>query len=70
MNTTSIRNSFTGYSATIRHTGDLPAVSTVKKHLRKAKAGDCKSETKITSDDGQRIKLVDMGKGEELIFAD
>jgi hypothetical protein len=66
-NTTTISNSFTGHSATIRHTGDLPAVSTVKKHIRKSKASGCRSETKITSD-GQRVVMRNIGKGDELFF--
>jgi len=67
-NTTIISNSFTGYIATIRHIGDLPAVSTVKKHIRKSKAKECTSETRIRSDDGQRIVMGNLGKGDELFF--
>lgn len=45
-NITTITNSFTGYSAEIKTAG-IPALSTIQKHLRKAKAKDCKSQTII-----------------------
>jgi hypothetical protein len=63
-NITEISNSFTGYSATIRTNGK-PAVATVQKHLRKAKASDCQSVTTIEID-GVRHDLVDLGNGLEL----
>lgn len=65
MTTTTITNSFTGYSATIRTNG-LPAVSTIKKHLRNSKASDCCSVTLITID-GIRHELADLGRGKELV---
>lgn len=46
MQTTTITNQFTGYCKTIRTEG-LPAVSTLKKHMRASKASDCKSYTRI-----------------------
>ena len=46
---TTIVNLFTGYSASIRTNG-TPAISTLKNHLRKSKASDCKSVTKIYID--------------------
>lgn len=61
---TTITNAFTGYSATIRTTGK-PAVATVRKHLRVAKAGDCQSTT-IIEIDGIRHDLIDLGNGPEL----
>ncbi|HRW57946.1 MAG TPA: hypothetical protein P5185_09330 [Oscillospiraceae bacterium] len=61
---TIIYNSFTGYRATIRTNG-MPAVSTVKRHLRKAKASDCMSVT-IIEIDGIRHDLIDLGRGEQL----
>ena len=64
MSTTIIRNSFTGYEATIRTASDLPAISTVEKHFRKAKASDCMSHTTVEVD-GVRMQIVDMGRGKE-----
>ena len=61
---TTITNAFTGYSATIRTTGK-PAVATVRKHLRAAKAKDCQSTT-IIEIDGIRYDLIDLGNGFEL----
>ena len=58
---TTISNSFTGYLATIRTNGK-PAVSTVQKHLRAAKAIDCQSVTMIEID-GIRHDLIDLGNG-------
>jgi hypothetical protein len=62
---TTITNSFTGYSATIR-TANLPSVATIKKHLRKAKASDCHSVTTIYCD-GEGMDLIDTGRGKELV---
>jgi hypothetical protein len=59
--TTTISNSFTGYSATIRANGK-PAMTTVKRHLRKAKASDCQSVT-IIEIDGIRHDFQDFGLG-------
>lgn len=46
---TIISNSCTGYSATIRTKGQ-PAIATIKKHLRRAKAKECTSITYILID--------------------
>jgi len=43
---TKIYNTFTRYSKTIR-TNNIPAVSTIKKHISRSKAADCKSITYI-----------------------
>lgn len=70
MNQTTISNDFTGYSKTINHKGEMPAISTVKKHLRAAKASECQSVTKITQQDGDRtiqFDIVDTGNGERLV---
>ena len=61
MKTTTIRNSFTGYAKTIRTNGK-PAVATVKRHLRKAKASDCQSVTMIEID-GIRHDFQETGLG-------
>jgi hypothetical protein len=64
--TTNISNAFTGYSATISTDG-APAISTIQKHLRKAKCRDCQSIT-IIEIDGIRHDLVDLfGRGVELV---
>lgn len=62
---TLIINDFTCYRATIRTVG-LPAVSTIKKHLRRAKATDCESTTRIICDDVY-MDLTDIGRGLELM---
>jgi hypothetical protein len=64
--TTNITNAFTRYSATIRTHG-TPAISTIQKHLRKAKCRDCHSVT-IIEINGIRHDLVDLhGRGLDLI---
>ena len=62
MNTTTIKNDFTGYEATIRHQGAFPAVSTVKKHMRASKASDCTSWTRMFQG-SKEIELIDTGNG-------
>ena len=62
---TTIINSFTGYNATIRTNG-LPAVATIRKHIRKSKSSDCRSVTLI-SIEGDRYELRDLGRGLTLI---
>lgn len=69
MKITRITNDFTGYDATIR-TKDIPAVSTIKKHLRNSKARDCKSITRMRTnceDDGCYGDELDLYFGELLI---
>jgi hypothetical protein len=65
MTTTEITNGFTGYEATI-YTKDMPAISTIKKHLRESKASDCQSVT-IIEIDGIRYDLMDHGNGVNLV---
>ena len=43
---TRITNEFTGYDATVRTKG-TPTVSTIKKHIRNSRAGDCMSVTHV-----------------------
>ena len=66
MSITIISNSFTGYEATVRSASDYPSVSTIQKHLRKAKASDCRSTTTIYCD-GEGMDLTDIGNGLELV---
>ena len=76
MNQTIIRNDFTGYSETIKHKGQKPASSTVKKHLRAAKASDCQSITRVEQTfkeaEGQNrtviLEIIDTGNGERLEY--
>jgi hypothetical protein len=65
---TTIENGFTGYSHTI-NTKSLPAVSTIRKHLKASKASDCKSATAIRVN-GIRHVLVNLGSGLELQAAE
>jgi hypothetical protein len=46
---TTISNSFTGYSATIRTKGQ-PAITTIKRHVGRSKAQGCASVTRIYID--------------------
>jgi len=67
MNTYIIENKFTGYRAEIK-TACVPAVATLKKHLRAAKARDCRSTTTITNaKTGDRYEIADMGRGEKVL---
>jgi hypothetical protein len=66
MSITIIKNSFTGYEVTIRSASDYPSVTTIQKHLRKAKASDCRSITSIYCD-GEGMVLADIGHGLELV---
>jgi len=61
---TTIKNAFTGYWAIIRKNN--PSVSTIKRHIRKSKASDCKSITTIEID-GQLCELIDLGNGLEIV---
>ena len=63
--TTTITNEFTGYSATIR-TKSLPSIGTIKKHLNKSKASDCKSITTIEVD-GQLCELIELSNGLSIV---
>lgn len=68
MNTFIIENKFTGYRAEITTKGDAPALSTVKKHFRKAKASDCRSETTVREKEtGDRYVIANTGHGEEVV---
>jgi hypothetical protein len=63
--TTTITNAFTGYSAIIRTSG-TPAISTIKQHIRRSKASDCRSTTAIYCD-GVGMDLTDLGRGPQLV---
>jgi len=63
--TTIISNSFTGYTATIRTT-KTPSISTIRKHLRKSKASDCRSITTIYCN-GIGLDIANFGNGAELV---
>lgn len=49
MKTTKIQNGFTGYKAEVKTTG-FPSISTIRRHLRMAKAADCQSVTTVEID--------------------
>ena len=71
MTTTHISNSYTGYSAEIMHKGEKPSISTVRKHLRAAKASGCNSTTMVTQQHGDQtlhLDIVDFGNGPELKY--
>jgi hypothetical protein len=61
---TTIKNAYTGYTATIRKSN--PSIATIKRHLRKSKASDCQSITTIEID-GHLCELIDLGKGLEIV---
>lgn len=72
MNTYIIENKFTGYRKEISIKGEsLPSVSTLRRHFRAAKASDCTSATTCTdAQTGEKIQMVDMGRGVEVIRID
>lgn len=49
------KNSFHRYEKTIRHSGDVPAYSTIAKHIRASRPSDCHSTWTLTRDDGIQI---------------
>lgn len=69
MKYTTVRNAFTGYRAVIKSEG-VPTVATIKRHIGKSKARDCKSVTKIrydTTSDGEGGRELSLSFGEILI---
>lgn len=61
-----VENKFTGYRAVIMPHRQMPAASTIRRHLRRAKAKDCCSITTITDMNGARYEAADLGDGLEL----
>ena len=55
MTTSTFRNEFHRYEKTIRHSGDVPAYSTIAKHIRASRPSDCRSTWKLTRDDGVQL---------------
>jgi hypothetical protein len=49
------RNSFRRYEATIRHRGEVPAYSTLLRHIRASRPSDCKSTWRLIREDGVRL---------------
>lgn len=55
MNTSTFRNEFHRYSRTIRHRGDVPAYSTIARHIRASRPSDCRSTWTLIRDDGVQL---------------
>jgi len=55
MNTSTFRNEFHRYTRTIRHRGDVPAYSTIARHIRASRPSDCRSTWKLIRDDGVQL---------------
>jgi hypothetical protein len=53
--TSIFRNDFHRYEKTIRHSGDVPAYSTIAKHIRASRPKDCHSTWKLTREDGTQL---------------
>jgi hypothetical protein len=53
--TSTFRNEFHRYEKTIRHSGDVPAYSTIAKHIRASRPSDCCSTWTLTREDGVRL---------------
>ena len=59
---TTVKNNFTGYSATLR-TKEIPAAATLRKHVRNAKGKGCMSATCIFTN------VQEDGIGDEVIYS-
>ena len=64
-----VENKFTGYRRVIFTYSEVPALATIKQHIRASKAEGCTSHTIIRNEDGDRLEVVDMGRGEEVVFS-
>jgi hypothetical protein len=53
--TSTFRNQFHGYKATIRHRSEVPAYSTLRRHIRASRPSDCKSTWTLIRSDGVRL---------------
>jgi hypothetical protein len=58
MRSSTFRNEFHRYEKTIRHSGDVPAYSTIAKHIRASRPRDCRSTWSLIRDDGVRLIAV------------
>lgn len=58
MPTSTFRNDFHWYVSTIRHRGDVPAYSTIARHIRASRPRDCQSTWKLIRDDGVQLIAV------------
>lgn len=67
-NITVVSNSFTNYRSEIKHAGDHPSASTLMKHIRRAKAKGCKSDTQIWGP-FSRLKVTKEWKGEYKVIS-
>jgi hypothetical protein len=69
MNTSTFRNEFHRYTRTIRHRGDVPAYSTIARHIRASRPRDCRSTWTLTRDDGVQLIAIpahSYGEGNDL----
>lgn len=55
MTTSTFRNQFHRYEKTIRHRGDVPAYSTIARHIRASRPSDCQSYWTLTREDGAQL---------------
>jgi hypothetical protein len=53
--TSTFRNSFHRYEATIRHRSEVPAYSTLRRHIRASRPSECKSTWTLIRSDGVRL---------------
>lgn len=53
-----IDNEFTGYRAVVRGRNGYPTDATIMRHLRRAKASDCRSWTRIRDQHGNRFDML------------
>jgi hypothetical protein len=56
--TSTFKNEFHRYEKTIRHRGDVPALSTIRRHIRAARPNDCRSPYTITREDGATVAII------------
>jgi hypothetical protein len=65
MNSFIVENAFTGYRAEIHTKNEVPAIGTLRRHFRAAKARDCVSPTTVTKKaTGDRYAVVEFVRGE------
>lgn len=67
MTTSTFRNQFHRYEKTIRHRGDVPAYSTVARHIRASRPSDCISPWSLTRDDGADLIVMPDRDGPRII---
>lgn len=56
--TSIFRNQFHRYEKTIRHRADVPAYTTIAKHIRASRPSDCRSTWTLIREDGAQLIVI------------